>query len=148
LARLALSFALRQRLSHLTGRITIVPHGDDLIVKAKVAPSDVDQIGPGASTVVRINAGNQRTMPELNGILFHVSADLTRDQPSAAGPGQAYYLVRVSLPKAELERLEQFRLLSGMPAGNLHPDLCAHAAAISAQAAARADRTHLSRAVD
>ena len=96
--------------------MSIVPHGDDLIVEAKVAPSDVDQIGPGASTVVRINAGNQRTMPELNGILFHVSADLTRDQPSVAGPGQAYYLVRVSLPKAELERLEQFRLLPGMPA--------------------------------
>jgi HlyD family secretion protein len=96
--------------------MSIVPGGDELIVEAKVAPSDVDQIGLGASTVVRINAGNQRTMPDLNGILFHVSADLARDQPSAAGPGQAYYLVRAALPKAELERLEKFRLLPGMPA--------------------------------
>ena len=55
-------------------------------------------------------------MPELNGIVIYVSADLTRDQPSAAGPGQAYYLVRVSLPKAEVERFEGFRLLPGMPA--------------------------------
>ncbi len=31
-------------------------------------------------------------------------------------PGQAYYLVRVALPKAEVERLEDFRLLPGMPA--------------------------------
>ena len=65
---------------------------------------------------MRIVAGNQRTMPDLNGILIHVSADLTRDPPSAAGPGQAYYLVRVALPKAEVERLEEFRLLPGMPA--------------------------------
>jgi membrane fusion protein, type I secretion system len=96
--------------------MSIVPRGDELIVEAKVAPSEVDQIGLGASTVVRINAGNQRTMPELNGIVIHVSADLTRDQPSVAGPGQAYYLVRVSLPKAQVERLAEFRLLPGMPA--------------------------------
>ena len=96
--------------------MTIVPRGDDLIVEAKVAPSEVDQIGLGALALVRINAGNRRTMPDLDGILIHVSADLTRDQPSAAGPGSAYYLARVSLPKAELERLEELRLLPGMPA--------------------------------
>jgi len=96
--------------------MSIVPREDDLIVEAKVAPSEVDQIGLGASTVVRINAGNRRTMPDLDGILIHVSADLTRDQPSAAGPGQAYYVVHVSLPKAQIERLEGFHLLPGMPA--------------------------------
>jgi HlyD family secretion protein len=96
--------------------MSIVPRGDDLIVEAKVAPSEVDQIVLGASTAVRIGAGNQRTMPALNGIVIHISADLTRDQPSAAGLGQAYYLVRVSLPKAEVGRLEEFRLLPGMPA--------------------------------
>jgi HlyD family secretion protein len=96
--------------------MSIVPRGDDLIVEAKVAPSDVDQIGPGAVALVRINAGNRRTMPDLNGVLVHVSADLTRDQPNAAGPGQTYYLVRVALPRPELERLEEFRLLPGMPA--------------------------------
>ena len=81
-----------------------------------MAPAEIDQIALGASTAVRIAAGNQRTMPELNGIVMHISADLTRDQPSAGAPGQAYYLARVSLPKAEVERLEGFRLLPGMPA--------------------------------
>ena len=95
--------------------MSIVPHGDELVVEAKVAPSDVDQIGMGAPTVVRIHAGNQRTMPELNGILIHRAADLTRDQPSGSAPTQPYYLVRVSLPKAETERLGEFRLLPGMP---------------------------------
>jgi len=83
-------------------------------VEAKVAPSEVDQVNVGAATVVRINAGNQRTMPELGGTLIHVSADLARDPPGVGGPGQAYYLVRVSLPKDG--RLGEFRLLPGMPA--------------------------------
>ena len=96
--------------------MSIVPGGDDLIVEAKVAPSEVDQVNVGAATVVRINAGNQRTMPELGGTLIHVSADLARDPPGVAGPGQAYYLVRVSLPKAGDGRLGEFRLLPGMPA--------------------------------
>jgi HlyD family secretion protein len=96
--------------------MSIVPRGDDLIVEAKIAPAQIDQIGLGAPTVVRISAGNQRTMPELNGILTHISADLSRDPPNTGGQVQAYYLAHVSLPKVELDRFEDFRLLPGMPA--------------------------------
>ena len=101
--------------------MTIVPQGDDLIVEAKVMPNQVDQIAEGASTEVRINAGNQRTMPELHGNLIHVSADATRDPPTpgapaTAGAAQTYYLARVSLPKTEIDRLGSFRLLPGMQA--------------------------------
>ena len=39
----------------------IVPGSDDLVVEARVAPTDIDQIKPGAQTAVRIMAGNQRT---------------------------------------------------------------------------------------
>ena len=94
----------------------IVPQGDELIVEAKVAPQDIDQIGQGAPAVVRIAAGNQRTTPELAGVLTHVSADLTREQANAAVPAQAYYVVRASLPEAEVKRLGDFRLVPGMPA--------------------------------
>jgi HlyD family secretion protein len=95
----------------------IVPHGDDLIVEAKVAPQDVDQIELGAPALVRIMAGNQRTMPDLKGILTHVSADLTREQtPAGSQPAAPYYVVRMSLPTAEVERLGEFRLVPGMPA--------------------------------
>lgn len=94
----------------------IVPQGDELIVEAKVAPQDIDQIGQGAPAVVRIAAGNQRTTPELAGVLTHVSADLTREQANAATPAQAFYVVRASLPEAEVKRLGDFRLVPGMPA--------------------------------
>ena len=96
--------------------MSIVPRGDDLVVEAKVMPSQIDQISIGAATMVRINAGNQRTTPELNGTLTRVAADLTRDQANVGASAQSYYLVRVSLAKNELARLGEFRLLPGMPA--------------------------------
>jgi len=93
----------------------IVPQGEELIVELKVAPQDIDQIEVGGQAAVRIVAGNQRTMPELNGIVTHVSADLTREQTSA-GAISTHYLVHTSLPEAEVARLGEFRLVPGMPA--------------------------------
>jgi HlyD family secretion protein len=94
----------------------IVPHADDLVVEAKVAPNDIDQVAPGANVLVRIMAGNQRTTPEINGVLTRVSADLTREQAQGVQPGQAYYTVRIALAAEELARLADIRLLPGMPA--------------------------------
>lgn len=95
----------------------IVPRADVLVVEARVAPQDIDQITIGATTIVRIMAGDQRTMPDVTGVLTRVSADLTRDQPQAGQQaGQAYYLVRVSLPEEEIRRLVNLRLVPGMPA--------------------------------
>jgi HlyD family secretion protein len=95
----------------------IVPRADVLVVEAKVAPQDIDQIAVGSHAIVRIMAGNQRTMPDVAGVLTRVSADLTRE-PAPAGQqtGQAYYLVRVSLPEEEVRRLVDLQLVPGMPA--------------------------------
>ncbi|MGZ9082836.1 MAG: HlyD family type I secretion periplasmic adaptor subunit [Rhodoplanes sp.] len=94
----------------------IVPRADELVVEAKVAPSDIDQVAAGAKAIVRIMAGNQRTTPEINGVLNRVSADLTRDpQQNAMQPPQAYYTVRITLPPEEVVRLQTIRLVPGMP---------------------------------
>jgi membrane fusion protein, type I secretion system len=96
----------------------IVPHADELVVEAKVAPNDIDQVATGAKAVVRIMAGNQRTQPEIKGMLTRVSADVARDpqQPNSTQPPPAYYTVRIALPAAEVARLKDIRLLPGMPA--------------------------------
>jgi membrane fusion protein, type I secretion system len=96
----------------------IVPRADELVLEAKVTPSDVDQVAPGARVVVRIMAGNQRTTPDLNGVLRRVSADLTREQQSNSNgqPPPAYYTVRIALPADEVARLTDIRLIPGMPA--------------------------------
>ena len=94
----------------------IVPRSDALVVEAKVAPQDIDQVAVGAAGIVRILAGDQRTMPDLNGALTRVSADLTRDPGNGPQESQPYYLVRVSLPADEVQRLGDLKLVPGMPA--------------------------------
>lgn len=93
----------------------IVPRSDELVVEAKIAPSDIDQLAPGAEAMVRIMAGNQRTTPQLFGRVTRVSADLARDQQAAQG-SQPYFLIRVTLPPEEVRRLGDLKLLPGMPA--------------------------------
>jgi HlyD family secretion protein len=96
----------------------IVPHADELVVEAKVSPSDIDQVATGAKAVVRIMAGNQRTQPEIKGMLTRVSADVAREpqQQNSTQPPQAHYNVRIALPASEVARLKDISLLPGMPA--------------------------------
>jgi HlyD family secretion protein len=94
----------------------VVPNDDGLVVDAKVLPQDIDQIVVGAKAIVRIMAGNQRLIEDMEGVLLRVSADLTRDPPSAGQAIQPYYQVRVSLPRSEIARLGEMHLVPGMPA--------------------------------
>ena len=48
----------------------IVPQADDLSVEAKVNPQDIDKLQIGQKTVLRLSALNQRTTPELNGVVI------------------------------------------------------------------------------
>jgi HlyD family secretion protein len=91
----------------------IVPAADKLVVEAKVAPQDIDQVVPGSPTTVRIMAGNQRTMIDLTGEISFIASDLTREKDQ---PNMVYYLVRASIPESEVRRLENLKLVPGMPA--------------------------------
>ena len=91
----------------------IVPVTDKLLVEAKVAPQDIDQVTPKAMTTVRIMAGNQRTITDMVGEVAHIGADLTREKEQ---PNQAYYLVRASIHEDQLQHLESLKLVPGMPA--------------------------------
>jgi HlyD family secretion protein len=94
----------------------IVPQADQLIVEARIAPVDIDQIVKGAPVQVRIMAGNQRTTPSVNGVVTHISADLTREPASPGQPGQAYFLTRISISEESLKSLGDLKLVPGMPA--------------------------------
>src|ERR1700736_1178155 len=90
----------------------IVPQADDLQVEAKVDPQDIDKLQIGQKTLLRLSAFNQRTTPELNGVVTRVSPDVTTDQRT----GQSYYTIRVSMPREEVARLgEANKLIPGMP---------------------------------
>jgi HlyD family secretion protein len=89
----------------------IVPQADDLQVEAKVNPQDIDKLQIGQKTLLRLSAFNQRTTPELNGVVTRVSPDVTTDQRT----GQSYYTIRVSMPPAEVARLGEAKMIPGMP---------------------------------
>ena len=108
----------------------IVPEADALTVEAKLAPQDIDQVRVGQSAVLRFSAFNQRTTPELNGVVSRVSADLTTDQRT----GATYYTVRIAIFD---ERDRAARRLAARPrhAGRgLHPDRRAHRAVLPDEA--------------
>ncbi|HTO67190.1 MAG TPA: HlyD family type I secretion periplasmic adaptor subunit [Bradyrhizobium sp.] len=89
----------------------IVPQTDDLQVEAKVNPHDIDKLQVGQKTLLRLSAFNQRTTPELNGVVSRVSPDVTTEQRT----GQSYYTIRVSMPPEEIARLGDVKLIPGMP---------------------------------
>jgi HlyD family secretion protein len=96
----------------------IAPRADALIVEAKVAPQDIDQVAAGASVRVRLGAGNRRTTPDLEGKVTVVSPDLTRDLEATPKGMQReqYYLARVALSEAGLNSTGDLQLVPGMPA--------------------------------
>jgi HlyD family secretion protein len=89
----------------------IVPESDGLQIESKLPPVDIDQVRVGQTALVRFSAFNQRTTPQINGMVSYVSADLTQD-PQTKTP---YYTVRMTLPGDELKRLGGLQLISGMP---------------------------------
>ena len=89
----------------------VVPQTDDLQVEAKVNPQDIAKLQVGQETLLRLSAFNQRTTPELNGLVSRVSPDVTTDQRT----GQTYYTIRVSMPLQEIARLGDVKLIPGMP---------------------------------
>jgi HlyD family secretion protein len=89
----------------------IVPKADALTVEAKISPQDIDQVRIGHKAVLRFSAFNQRTTPELKGEVSRVSADITEDQKT----GASFYTVRVAVADIELARLNDLKLVPGMP---------------------------------
>jgi HlyD family secretion protein len=91
--------------------LLIVPQADTLVVEARIAPQDIDQVRPGQQVALRFSAFSQQTTPEILGALSRVSADLTRETQTNV----SFYTARVTIPEEELKKLEGKALLPGMP---------------------------------
>lgn len=89
----------------------IVPRSDELIIEARVSPSDIDQVVAGQTTVARFSAFNQRTTPELAGTVTSVAPDLL----TVEATGETFYKVRIHIAREELARLRDLKLVPGMP---------------------------------
>ena len=89
----------------------IVPAGNDLVIEARVPPTEIDVVYPDLPAQVRLTAFSLLTTPPLNGTVLRVSADRFTDDRT----GIAYYEAQVGIDPGQPE-LEDLKLQPGMPA--------------------------------
>ncbi len=89
----------------------VVPTGETLAVEIRLAPTDIDQATIGQTATLRFVAFNQRTTPEVSGVISRIGADSSKETQT----GNAYYTARIGLDGDTLSRLGAVKLLPGMP---------------------------------
>ncbi|MBP8932585.1 MAG: HlyD family type I secretion periplasmic adaptor subunit [Paracoccus sp.] len=89
----------------------IIPQDRPLVVVARVATINVDEVHPGQQVVLRFSSFSSRTTPEIDGVLSRVSPDTLVDQATQV----PYYRAEVTIPATELEKLKGLDLVPGMP---------------------------------
>lgn len=95
------------------GRILdIVPDEDQLVINARVAVGDIDEVSAGQIADIRFTAFPARRTPIVLGRVEHVSADRLYDKSTH----QSYYEVEVSVDKESLKHARLPQLHPGMSA--------------------------------
>ncbi len=92
--------------------LEIVPADDRLMVEARVAVRDVENLQIGQPSRVLFTAFKQRTTHATEGRLAYISADSLTDERTL----QSHYLVRVEVPEQALAAAGLPPLQPGMPA--------------------------------
>lgn len=91
----------------------IVPQDRALVVEARAAPTDADDLKVGMDTQVRFSAIQERSLPILKGSVSRISADSFEDERT----GQRYFEIEVIVPPGELEKIRRLRGETGLRAG-------------------------------
>lgn len=93
----------------------IAPAEEELIIDAQIKPHLINRIHPGNAAQVRFSALQSGRTPVVMGELEWVSADRFQNREDNQNP-DGYYLARVNVSKDELSKLDNFKIISGMPA--------------------------------
>jgi HlyD family type I secretion membrane fusion protein len=91
----------------------IVPQDKTLVVEAKAAPTDRDDLRIGMQTQVRFSGLQERNLPILKGVISKVSADSFEDERT----GARFFRIQVSVPPSELGKIRAVRGNTGVQAG-------------------------------
>ena len=91
----------------------IVPTDRRLVIEAKAAPTDADDLTIGMTTQIRFPALQEKDLPIIEGQISKVSADSFEDQRT----GLHYFEIEVMVPPESLEKLKEFRADGGIRAG-------------------------------
>ncbi len=89
----------------------IVPQDSPLIISVQIPTIDIDQVFVGQEVNLRFPAFDQRTTPEIIGIVVKIAPDVFLNEQT----GQSFYAAELRPAEGELEKLEGLELLPGMP---------------------------------
>lgn len=90
----------------------ITPQDRPLVIAARIAPINIDEVSVGQKVVLRFSAFSSRTTPEIDGSLARVSPDAVTDEATQ----MQYYRAEVTIPQSERDKLGSLALIPGMPA--------------------------------
>jgi HlyD family type I secretion membrane fusion protein len=101
--------------------LDLLPLNDELVIEARVNPSDITYIKEGQAALVRLTALNHRLTPMIEAKVLYVSADVVPEQALRTGTqsevAKRVFIVRVRLDEDDTNRkVENFRPVPGMPA--------------------------------
>jgi len=92
--------------------LELVPENDDLIIEARVKPTDVDKIYRSLETRIKLSAYKINEFPEFNGLVDSVSADVFENPETL----ESFYIARISIPNLSLSTIQKEKIKPGMPA--------------------------------
>jgi HlyD family secretion protein len=93
--------------------LDLVPLEEELIIEARLPPTDVEAVAPGQDAYVTFPSLPQRTLLRISGQVRSVSADALTEQRS----GTTYYLATIQVDRDQLtEAAPGIDLTPGMPA--------------------------------
>ncbi|MGK6319451.1 HlyD family type I secretion periplasmic adaptor subunit [Sphingomonas sp. DT-204] len=100
----------------------IVPERAPLVIQARIAPDDADDLSVGQLARVKFSGLHERSLPNLEGHLTRLSADSFTDEKS----GQSYFTGEIVVPYDQLQLIHRvrghdFALRAGMPVQILIP---------------------------
>lgn len=87
----------------------IVPDHEPLVIEAQLAPTNTDGVYVGQEAEVRLIALHDRGLPILKGTITQLSADSFVDEKTS----QHYYTAQISVPEAEVQKIEKVRGVNG-----------------------------------
>ncbi len=95
-----------------TPLMDVVPDNDDLIIEARVKPTDIDIVSFGTAAKIQLSAFKARKVDRLDGEVIDVSADILQDEMT----GERYYSARLVVADDVLTNLpNDINLSPGMP---------------------------------
>jgi HlyD family type I secretion membrane fusion protein len=91
----------------------IVPSDRMLVIEARAAATDADDLNVGMLTQIRFPALQEKNLPIVDGEISKVSADSFEDERT----GAHYFEIEVMVPEESLAKLKEFRADGGIRAG-------------------------------